>query len=248
MARTWVVGHRGASGHAPENTMAAFRRAVELGATFIETDLHISRDARLVAIHDATLERTTSGKGAVKDYTLAELQELDAGSWFHADFAGEKIPTLEELLEFAQEKDIGLFLEIKQESAWGLEHGLVAALRAAKESDRVVVLSFSPGILRNVRRLDSTLMTGLLFEPSKSSGGNILDTAREIGVRQVAPRVDLVTPELVDAAHKLDLQAVCWTANEPGLMQYAVAAGVDGVMTDFPDRLVNVLAATSSRK
>jgi glycerophosphoryl diester phosphodiesterase len=242
MAKTWVIGHRGASGHAPENTMTAFRRAVELGAAFLETDLHISRDARLVAIHDATLDRTTNGKGYVKDYSLSELHQLDAGAWFSPQFAGEKIPTLEEIIRFAQEKDIGLFLEVKQESAWGIEHGLVATLRAAKESHRVVILSFSPGILRNIRRLDPTIMTGLLFEPSNVASANILDTAREIGVRQMAPRVDLVTPELVEAAHRADMQVVCWTVNEPALMQFALAGGVDGIMSDFPDRLVKVLS------
>jgi glycerophosphoryl diester phosphodiesterase len=241
MARTWVIGHRGASGHAPENTMAAFRRAAEMGATFIETDLHICRDARLVAIHDATLERTTNGKGAVKDFSLAELHELDAGSWFRPEFAGERIPTLEDVMEFARMADVGLFLEVKQESAWGIEHGLVAALRAAKESHRVVILSFSAGILRNVRRLDPTVMTGLLFEPSNTASVNILDMARDIGVRQLAPRVDLVTPELVEAAHRMDFQVVCWTANEPAMMQYALAGGVDGIMTDYPDRLVAVV-------
>jgi glycerophosphoryl diester phosphodiesterase len=241
MPRTWVIGHRGASGHAPENTMAAFRRAAEMGATFIETDLHISRDARLVAIHDATLDRTTSGKGQVKDFTLAELRELDAGAWFGPEFTGQRIPTLEEVLDFARQADVGLFLEIKQESAWGIEHGLVAALRAAKESDRVVILSFSAGILRNVRRLDATMMTGLLFDSSGAANANILDTAREIGVRQVAPRLDLLTPEFVEAAHRMDFQVVCWTANEPPQMQYAVASGVDGIMSDYPDRLVDVL-------
>ena len=97
----WVIAHRGASGAAPENTMAAFRKAVELGAGFIETDLQLSRDARLVALHDDTLERTTNGRGPVSSKTLEELRKLDAGSWFRssgqgtAAFAGERIPTVE---------------------------------------------------------------------------------------------------------------------------------------------------------
>src|ERR1039457_1736716 len=96
MRAPWIIAHRGASGHAPENTMAAFERAVALGAQFIETDLHLTRDARFVAIHDKTLERTTNGKGAVRDFTLAELRELDAGMWFDRQFMGQRIPTLEE--------------------------------------------------------------------------------------------------------------------------------------------------------
>lgn len=241
MPRTWVIGHRGASGYAPENTMAAFRRAVELGAGFIETDLHISRDARLVAIHDAELERTTNGSGLVKDHTLAELSQLDAGGWFSADFAGERIPTLEDVITFAREHDIGLFLELKHEAAWGIEHGLMSVLRASGEAHRVVILSFSPGILRNVRRLDRTLMTALLFSKTSKENPGIFDIARDIGVRQIAPRVDLITPEFVAEAQQRDLQVVCWTANEPAEIQAAIAAGVDGVMTDFPDRLTQLL-------
>jgi glycerophosphoryl diester phosphodiesterase len=95
-----VIAHRGASGHAPENTMAAFKKAVALGATFIETDLQLSRDAHFVAIHDATLDRTTNGSGAVHDMTLAELRRLDAGSWFGSEYAGERIPTLGETTSF----------------------------------------------------------------------------------------------------------------------------------------------------
>ena len=242
MGRTWVVGHRGASGHAPENTMAAFRLAVEMGATFIETDLHLTRDAHLVCVHDATLERTTGSNAAVKDLTLAQLHELDAGSWFGAKFAGERIPTLDGILNFAREKDIVIFLEVKQEAAWGIEHGLVAALRGAKEAARAVILSFRPGMLRNVRRLDNTLMTGLLFHAMPDGGPEaIVDRALEIGARQLAPRGDIVTPELLDRAHRNDLQVVCWTINQAEEMRGLIDAGVDGIMTDYPDRLVAAL-------
>src|SRR5258708_10140259 len=106
-----VIAHRGASGNAPENTIAAFRKAVALGATFIETDLQLSRDARFVAIHDATVNRTTSGQGAVPDMTLSELRPLDAGSGFGSEFAGERVPTLEEILDFSTKHDVVVYLE-----------------------------------------------------------------------------------------------------------------------------------------
>src|ERR1700683_2808619 len=106
-----IIAHRGASGHAPENTMAAFQRAVELGAPFIETDLHLTRDGRFVAIHDKTLQRTTNGQGAVQEFTLAELRQLDAGKWFDRPFSGEHIPTLEEVLEFGRANDVVFYLE-----------------------------------------------------------------------------------------------------------------------------------------
>src|SRR3981189_178913 len=106
----WVVAHRGASGYAPENTMAAFRLAVEMGARFIETDLHLTRDARVVAIHDSTLDRTTTGHGLVDLMSIKEVRALDAGAWFGSrsakSFAGESVPTLDEILRFAKETDV----------------------------------------------------------------------------------------------------------------------------------------------
>src|SRR5208283_1143731 len=122
----WVIAHRGASGHAPENTFAAFQRAVELGATFIETDLHVTRDGRFVAIHDDTVERTTNGSGDVRNFTLDELREVDAGMWFDRTFMGERIPTLEEVLEFSREHDVVFYLELKYAAVWGMDHALVA--------------------------------------------------------------------------------------------------------------------------
>jgi glycerophosphoryl diester phosphodiesterase len=218
--------------------MAAFRRAVALGATFIETDLQLTRDAQFVAIHDSTLDRTTSGRGAVKEFTLAELGGFDAGSWFGAEFAGEKIPTLAEILAFAREADVVFFLEIKGDAVWGIEHSLVNALRHAGEAARTAVLSFQDRILANVHRLDPTLMAGFLFDQTLE---NPAAMAVRAGARQLAPRADLVTPELLSAAHGQDLQVVTWTVNEPEHMRALADAGVNGIMTDYPDRLVSVI-------
>jgi glycerophosphoryl diester phosphodiesterase len=238
----WVVAHRGASGHAPENTMAAFRRAVEMGAGFIETDLHLTRDARVVAIHDATLDRTTDGQGLVDLMPLAEVRELDAGAWFHSpsaeSFAGERVPTLDEVLRFARERDIIFYLELKSDSTWGVEHAVVAALRDTGEAARVVILSFDPATLLSVNRLDQTMMTGYLCEiPSN----DLVERSVRAGARQIAPRGDLVTPALVKRAHEAGLQVVAWTINEPDQMRRLIEAGVDGIMSDYPDRLVGVL-------
>lgn len=230
-----IIAHRGASGNAPENTLAAFRKAVALGATFIETDLQLSRDARFVAIHDATVNRTTNGQGAVHDMTLADLRKLDAGSWFGSEFAGERIPTLEEILEFSKKNDVVFYLEIKPGAAWGGEHALIGALRESGEIPRAVVISFDAAIVLNLRKIEPTLMTGLLYDGQIE---NPLDKAVEIGARQVAVRGDLVTPALIAQAKKKDLQVVCWTVNHPAHMRMLAAAGVDGIMSDYPDRLV----------
>ncbi len=234
----WIVAHRGASGHAPENTLAAFRRAVELGVTFIETDLQLTRDTRLVAIHDDTLDRTTNGHGPVHRLTRAEVRELDAGSWFGPQFAGERIPTIQEILAFARESDVIFYLEIKPGNTWGVEHALVGALREAGEAARVIILSFDAAVLEAVRELDATLMTGLLTERPDARA---VERALRAGARQLAPRGDAVTAELLEQAREADLQVVTWTINDPAQMRALAAAGVDGIMTDYPDRLASVL-------
>jgi len=229
-----VIGHRGASGHAPENTLAAFKKAVALGAPFIETDLQLSRDAHFVAIHDATVNRTTNGQGAVHDMTLAELRKLDAGSWFGSEFAGERIPTLEEIFEFSKKNDVVFYLEIKPGGSWGGEHALVGALRESGEIPRTVVISFDAAIVLSLRKIEPTLMTGLLYDGQLE---NPIDKAVEIGARQLVVRGDLATPVMIAQIHKKDLQVVCWTVNQAAHMRMLMAAGVDGIMSDYPDRL-----------
>jgi glycerophosphoryl diester phosphodiesterase len=233
-----VIAHRGASGHAPENTLAAFRRAVALGASFIETDLHLSRDAHFVAIHDDTVNRTTNGQGKVHDLSLVDLRRLDAGSWFGSEFSGERIPTLEEILEFSKKNDVVFYLELKPAGAWGGEHALVGALRESGEIARTIVISFDAGIIAALRKIEPTLMTGLLFDGQTDQP---LERAVEVGARQLAVRGDLVTPALIAAAHKRDLQIVCWTVNQPAHMRMLIEAGADGIMSDYPDRLVAAL-------
>ena len=230
-----IIAHRGASGHAPENTMAAFRKAVAFGSTFIETDLQLSRDARFVAIHDETVNRTTNGQGKVHNMTLGALRQLDAGSWFASEFVGERIPTLEEILEFAKKNDVVFYLELKPSGSWGGEHALISALRESGEVARAVIISFDHQILASLRKIEPTLMTGVLYD------GQIPDplkVAADMGARQIAVRGDLVTPHLIEEAHKQDLQVVCWTVNHPAHIRLLLGAGVDGIMSDYPDRLV----------
>lgn len=238
----WTIAHRGASGHAPENTMASFRRAVELGARFIETDLQITRDVRIVAMHDSTLDRTTNGKGQLHLQTLEEIRALDAGSWFGGTgaegFAGERVPTLEEILDFAEQQDVIFYLEIKSGPAWGVEHGVVGALRDHNASARVVILSFDPSALDLVHRLDSAMMTGLLCEHPSN---DLVERSVRAGARQLVARGDLITPAVIEAAHHAGLQTAAWTINEPEQMRRLIETGVNGIITDYPDRLLEIL-------
>jgi glycerophosphoryl diester phosphodiesterase len=249
----WVIAHRGASGEAPENTMAAFRRAVEAGAEFIETDLQISRDARLVAVHDDMLDRTTNAHGPVSAKTLEQLRQLDAGSWFTAEgfsrggshsapqesFAGQRIPTLDEILAFGREHNIGLYLEMKTPAVSGAEHALVGALRASGEIVRAVVLSFDLSQLAKVRRFEPLVVTGYLYD---KPAPDAVRKAVETGARQLLPRADGVTAELVKEAHASDLKVVTWTVNAPEQAAALVAAGVDGIITDYPREMIALLA------
>jgi glycerophosphoryl diester phosphodiesterase len=222
--------------------MAAFRRAVEMGAGFIETDLHLTRDARVVAIHDSTLDRTTNGHGPVQLQTLEEVRALDGGAWFGSraakSFAGERVPTLQEILIFAKEHDVIFYLEIKSDAGWGVEHAVVATLRDYAEAARAVILSFDAGTLESVHRLSEMIMTGYLCD---SPANDLVERTVRAGARQIGPRSDLVTPALVDKAHHAGLQVVAWTVNETEEMRRLIGAGVDGIMTDYPDRLVSVL-------
>ena len=228
--------------------MAAFRRAVEAGAGFIETDLHLSRDARLVAIHDDTLDRTTNARGLVSAKTVEELKELDAGAWFSGDgsksgpetgFAGQQIPTIDEVLAFGREHEIGVYLEMKTPAVSGAEHALVGALRASGEIVRAVILSFDASLLAKVRRLEPLIVTGYLYdEPTPDAARR----AVAAGARQLLPRASLITPELTEEAHRKDLRVVAWTVNAPEQAKALVAAGVDGLITDYPAEIVALLA------
>jgi glycerophosphoryl diester phosphodiesterase len=238
MRAPWIIAHRGASGHAPENTLAAFEQAVALGAQFIETDLHLTRDARFVAIHDKTLDRTTNGHGEVRNFTLAELRKLDAGMWFDRSFMEQRIPTLEDVLAFALKHDVVFYLEIKYEAAWGMHHALAAALQGTENASRTIVISFDPSTLASLRRLNASIMMGLLVEEPKPG---MVQEAVGAGARQICPRWDLVTRELVEEAHRSDLHVVTWTVNEADKMRTAIEVGVDGIMTDVPDRLRAVI-------
>jgi glycerophosphoryl diester phosphodiesterase len=243
MRSPWIIAHRGASGYTPENTMAAFERAVQLGAGFIETDLHLTRDARFVAIHDDTLERTSNGRGPVRDHTLAELRALDVGLWYDRQFAGQQIPTLEEILAFARQHDVVFYLEIKQGSAWGMDHALVGALQSAENAARTVVISFDAKTLAPLPKLDPGIMMGLLVDKAQP---DLVKTATELGARQLCPRANLITRDLVDSAHSADLQVVTWTVNGPAQMRSLIQIGVDGIMTDRPDRLRAVIEDLAS--
>jgi len=237
------IAHRGASGHAPENTLAAFQLAAETDAQFIETDLRLTADGRIVAMHDATVNRTTNGRGRISRMSLAKVRTLDASAHFagrnkRQSFAGERVPTLDEVLEFADAAGIGCYLELKSRAGRGLEEEVVRCLRAAQLAVPVVVISFHAASLRAIRELDPLVTTGYLVEKSNTSA---VQRALRIGARQLLPRADRATPALLAAARDAGLEVVIWTVNEPSEMRRLIAAGVQGIITNFPDRLAALM-------
>lgn len=240
---TRVIAHRGFSGAAPENTLAAFEKAIEVGADMFELDVLLSRDGRVVVIHDDTLDRTTDGEGKVAAFTLAELKKLDAGSWFSAEFAGERIPTLEEALRLAKGR-ILVNVEIKTEA---VGHGVVAkTLEVIDEldmKDNVVISSFDPKALSKARELDPHIRTASLFNAELQKGMSPEAVMAEVGSNGFNLSRRQVDAGIVAACHRLARPVSVYTVNEINEMERLIRLGVNAIFTDRPDRLLRVLAA-----
>lgn len=262
-----VIAHRGASGYAPEHTFAAWDRALELGADYLEQDLQMSRDGALVVMHDETLDRTArrDGRpctGRVIDHTLAELRACEVGSWFNdsrpsqarSEYAGEPIPTLAEVLARYRER-AAFYIETKQpEAAPGMEEALLALLAehdlrepAAREW-RVLIQSFSVASLRKVHALDPALPLIQLVERGTAARAleAELDRIAEYAVG-IGPQFGDVDDALVAAAHARCLVVHPYTVNESADLARMQAAGVDGMFTDYSDRLLALRPAAEPR-
>jgi glycerophosphoryl diester phosphodiesterase len=245
--RVWVVGHRGAMGHCPENTMASFQRALDLGADWIELDVHLSRDGALVVIHDETVDRTTDGHGLVQQHSLAELKRLDAGAWFGAQFAGERLPSLDEVLEWARDHNTVLDVEIKNAPIFydGIEEAVVQALDRFDMAEQVIVISFDHRAVQRVKALDERVSTGVLYSGRPADGG--IGLARAARADALLPHWAFVTPSDVQEAHSAGLAVAPWESSDPDVVRRLLAAGVDAIGTNYPDRLSRLLAAWRER-
>ncbi len=223
-----VIAHRGASGYAPENTRAAFERAIEMGADAIETDVRLSADGELVLMHDATVTRTTDGRGPVADHTLAELRALDAGSWYSDAFAGERVPTLAELIEDVAPR-IPVVLEIKDQAATAMT---VEAIRAAGIEGRVEVTSFLWPAVVEAKRLAPGLIVGFL---TPEFDDDIIRRSARRGFAQVCPHVDALAEALVAEAHEAGLVVRAYGISRREQVDVVFATGADGATVNWPD-------------
>lgn len=245
--RVWVIGHRGAMGHSPENTMASFERGLELGADLVELDVHLSRDGALMVIHDESVDRTTNGHGLVQDQTLAELKRLDAGAWFGREFAGQTIPTLDEVLDWARQRHAMVDIEIKNAPIFyaGIEEAVVKALDRAGMTEQVIVISFDHHAVRTVKALSPRIATGVLYAARPVDAG--LELARQAQADALLPHVAYVTRDDVAAAHAAGLSVAPWTTSDPEALRYLIECGVDAIGTNHPDVLRNLLHAGEPR-
>lgn len=244
--RPLVIAHRGHSLGAPEQTLAAYEAAARLGADMIEADIHRTVDGHLVMLHDATLDRTTDGHGPVAAHTLAEIRSLDAGSWFAAEFAGQRVPTLAELFDLADGYGIGLCLEIKGETR--RRQTLIADLVADEIAvrgrlDRDVLASFDPLVLASA----ATAIPGLVIAPDRlpergpSSVASLIGQAGRIGARIIQHHHEDLSAEIVAGLHAAGVAVWAWPPNTTAEIERSYAMGVDALMGDDVAAIVEVI-------
>lgn len=235
-AYTKVIGHRGASSVAPENTLASFQQAADFHADYFELDVYLSKDDSLVVIHDKSVNRTTNGSGFVTLMTFEQLRELDAGSWFDPQFAGEKIPTLKEALLLGRENNTKVCIEIKG-SKTGIVEKIVDLVEKLDMQKKVIIFGFSYAQVSLARQLDPTIPA--LYLVDNISQQNI-DKAAEIGAQAVGAgdEVDLQT---LNYAHAKNIEIWRWTINGAAKMSDLLALGIDGIITNYPQLLRGIM-------
>ncbi len=232
--------HRGARGHAPENTLLAFDLAFDLSADAIECDVQRSRDGELVVIHDGTVNRTTNGIGPVASLSLADLRALDAG---HVWRIPQRIPTLAETLDLVQRRGGALNLEIKGESvedSVGTAEAVEPVLRALEEPlrSRLLVSSFEHPAVALLKERLPWLRVATLYGGRDWQKKDMLAPALAMGAEAIHPGVGLTTAELITQAHSKGLRVNVWTANRPATIRKLIAWGVDGLFSDYPERVI----------
>jgi glycerophosphoryl diester phosphodiesterase len=236
MTNTQIWAHRGASGHAPENTRTAFRIAAEMGADGVELDVQLTKDGRLVVIHDERIDRVSDGSGYVKDYTLAELKAFNFNKKGITMPLFMEIPTLEEALETLKDAKLVVNIELKTSLCFyeGIEEKTLSAVRAYGMEDLAIYSSFNHYSVMRIKELEPSARTGLLF------GGGIIvaaEACEKLGVTAVHPDIGtLRCPGLIRDAKARGVKIHAWTANEDADLRFCFESGVDAVCTNFPDR------------
>jgi len=245
--RTLNFAHRGASQVAPENTLAAFELALQQGVDGIELDIRLCRSGEWVVIHDSRVNRTTNGRGFVRSKSLDDLRHLDAGAAFHPQFANERIPTLAEVLDWARGRAL-LNIEIKSlaRAHEYAEWRLLDLLRRHGVSQQCLISSFNPIVLRRLARLDSGIPAGLLLNVTwfRRSAENAFIRSMNIQTLHISRR--LARPRYLKRIRRAGLRIFVWGVNHPTELSRLVDFGVDGIITDAPQALNDILQRTIS--
>ena len=242
MPKFMNVAHRGASSYAPENTFAAYDKALAMGVNHIELDVHLTADGHIAVIHDDTVDRTTNAHGRVADFTLAELRAMDAGSWFSPEYEGELIRSLGETLEHYKSR-LHFHIEVKQrEITGGLARRTIDMVRGYGLTDSVTITSFNRAWLEEAAAYDSDLPKGWLVPMGNVAwDDSIIEQSKELGLAQICPRADLTTPQLVERLHAEGFVVRCHGLYNEDLMRHAVDVGADGATVNFPDKMAEYL-------
>lgn len=230
---TLIFAHRGASFHCPENTMASFIKAAQLGADGIELDVQLTSDGVPVVIHDFTLHRTTTGYGSVNSKTVIELKKLDAGCWFSREFQNETIPTLNEVLSWVKRTPLLVNIELKSRGIESeLEYKVNELINKHGLAERVIISSFWKSSLQKIKQLNRKLQTGLLLEKPFNDA---IAFAKNLEVEAIHPNYKHVTKSYVDSIHDESLKVRPYTVNQKKKMEKLFQWNVDAVITDRPD-------------
>ena len=235
MAKIVRIAHRGASGSFPENTRLAVEKALEVRADMIELDCQLSSDGHVVIFHDERLVRITGGGGAVNRMSLEQLKRVDAGAWREAAFKGEQILTLEEVVAFvAGQADLCLDIKQYPSSPPGIELKLLFILSHYDYLDRTIFSSFDYGCLRRVRELAPEARVGVIYGAAIEADPFVV--AAELEAASLHVQKEYVTREFLQSSWELGLDVFVWTVNELREMEAFASLGVQGIMTDFPER------------
>jgi glycerophosphoryl diester phosphodiesterase len=232
------VAHRGATGYAPENTIAGFDLAVDMKADYIEIDVQRSKDGELVIIHDTTVDRTTDGTGKVGDLTLQQLQGLDAGSWKGESFAGESIPTFEEILDRYHGK-VGILIELKAPELYpGIEEQVAEALKERNldqpQNEKIIIQSFNFESMKKTDKLLPKVPVGVLTSNRTHTTAEALKEFSTYA-EWFNPSYGIVTEEVVDQVHAQGMQIGSWTVRSQEAADFLYEMNVDAIITDYPD-------------
>lgn len=241
-----VTAHRGGANLAPENTLAAFRKGIEVGADVIELDLHLSKDGELIVSHDADVSRTSDGTGRIRTLTLAEIKRFNAAARFPGGWPQpETFPTLREVIELAKGKvDMELEIKVPTDGRYpGIEAKVAQLCQETGITDHVVVISFDRDTLRAVKAADARLHTGFLVSATtvplegRASPQALVNLAIAAGASALGVSRDYLKPEIVQAAHTAGLKVSVWTVDDPAEMRQYIQMGVDRITSNRPDLL-----------